>query len=46
MAAKKTGRYKVLRDHAGRTAGDVIDLEPEEAALLVRDGMLTAVEEA
>lgn len=46
MAAKKTGRYKVLRDHAGHTAGDVIDLEPEQAATLIRDGMIAPVEEA
>ena len=46
MATKKTGRYKVLRDHAGRTAGDTIDLPDDEAALLIRDGMIAPVQEA
>lgn len=46
MATKKTGRYKVLRDHAGRATGDTIDLSDEEAALLIRDGMITPAEEA
>jgi len=45
MAAKKTGRYKVLRDFGGHTAGDVIDLDDETAALLIRDGMVAPVTE-
>lgn len=45
MAAKKTGRYRVLREHAGRQVGDTVDLEPEEAAPLIRDGMIAPVEE-
>lgn len=41
MATKKTGRYRVLREFGGHSVGDMIDLDPEEAALLVRDGMVT-----
>lgn len=41
MAAKKTGRYRVLREFGGHAVGDTIDLEPDEAALLIRDGMIT-----
>ena len=43
--AKKTGRYKVLRDFAGHAAGALIDLTDEEAATLIRDGMIAPVEE-
>jgi hypothetical protein len=45
MATKKTGRYRVLRDFAGHAAGDIIDLTDEEAATLVRDGMVAPVQE-
>ena len=45
MAAKKTGRYRVLRDFGGHAAGDVIDLAADEAALLIRDGMVAPAEE-
>ena len=41
MAAKKTGRYRVLRDFADHVAGDLIDMPEDEAALLIRDGMIT-----
>lgn len=44
MAAKKTGRYRVLRDFADHVAGDRVDLTEEEAALLIRDGMVTEEE--
>ena len=45
MVTKKTGRYRVLRDFGGHTAGDTIDLAAEDAALLIRDGMVAPVEE-
>jgi hypothetical protein len=45
MATKKTGRYVVLRDFADHVAGDRIDLTDEDAALLLRDGMVARVEE-
>lgn len=45
MATKKTGRYRVLRDFGGNLAGDLIDLDPDNAAELVRDGMVEPVEE-
>lgn len=43
MVTKKTGgagRYVVLRDFGGNVAGDVIDIDPDTAADLVRDGMV------
>lgn len=42
MATRKAGsnRYTVLRDFGGNVAGDVIELEEEAAAELVRDGMV------
>jgi hypothetical protein len=43
--AKKTGRYRVLRDFADHRAGDLIDLPDDEAALLIRDGMVAPNEE-
>ena len=46
MATKKTGRYRVLRDFGEHRAGDLIDLADDEAALLIRDGMVTRTEEA
>lgn len=46
MATKKTGRYRVLREFAGHAPGDLIDLPDEEAALLIRDGMITDAQEA
>ena len=45
MAAKKTGRYRVLRDFGEHRAGDTIDLPDEDAALLIRDGMVAPNEE-
>lgn len=44
--AKKTGRYRVLRDFADHRAGDQIDLPDEDAALLIRDGMIAAPDTA
>lgn len=47
MPAKKdsgTTRYRVLRDCAAGAAGDVVDLADADAALLIRDGMLTPEE--
>jgi len=44
MATKKTGRYRVLRDFGGHVAGDLIDLDDEAAATLIRDGMVRAEE--
>ena len=47
-AAKKepgTARYTILRDCAVGAAGDTIALEPDDAALLVRDGMISPAEE-
>lgn len=47
MATKKSGRYRVLRDFNGHAAGDMIDLDDDTAALLIRDGMVApAGEEA
>jgi hypothetical protein len=45
MATKKTGRYRVLRDFADHVAGDLIDLTDEDAATLIRDGMVAPVQE-
>lgn len=48
MAAKKettTVRYTVLRDFGGNLAGDVLDLDPANAADLVRDGMVAPAPE-
>lgn len=48
MAEKKaarTGRYVVLRDYGEYLAGDVIDLDPGDAADLVRDGMVAPAED-
>lgn len=45
MATKKdTGRYVVIRDFADHVAGDVIDLDADQAAELIRDGMVAAKE--
>jgi len=44
MPAKKTGKYRVLRDFAGHAAGELIDLPDDEAALLIRDGMVAPEE--
>lgn len=43
MAKKDTAttRYRVLRDHDDRVAGDIVELDPADAALLIRDGMIT-----
>jgi hypothetical protein len=43
MATKKTGAYEVLRDFGDHVAGDRIDLPDEEAAAMVRDGMVAPV---
>lgn len=51
-----TARYRVLRDTAVPAAepggqgvlalaGDVVDLDPDTAALMVRDGMVAPAEE-
>lgn len=51
-----TGRYRVLRDvgipaaepggqGAIALAGDLVDLDPDTAALMVRDGMVAPAEE-
>lgn len=46
MPAKKTAvRYRVLRDFGENQKDDVIDLTPETAAVMVRDGLVTPVEE-
>lgn len=46
MATKKqAGTYRVLRDFAEYSAGQVIDVADDEAALLIRDGMITRVED-
>ena len=45
MATKKADRYRVLRDFGEYLAGDVIDLVPDDAADLVRDGMVAPAEE-
>jgi hypothetical protein len=46
MATKKqTGRYLVLRDFAEYTAGQIIDVDDDAAALLIRDGMIAPAEE-
>lgn len=49
MATKKTGRYRVLRDTtvngAPAAPGDLVDVDDETAALLIRDGMIAAVQE-
>lgn len=47
MATKKAGGtalYTVLRDFAGNLAGDRIELDPDSAADLVRDGMIAPVD--
>jgi len=44
MAVKKessAGRYRVVRDCAAGQAGDVVQLDSDQAALLIRDGMVT-----
>lgn len=52
-----TARYRVLRDTAVPAAepggqgtialaGDYVHLDPDTAALMIRDGMVTAAEEA
>lgn len=41
MATKKSGRYRVLREFAGHAVGDMIDLNSDDAALLIRDGFVT-----
>lgn len=49
MATKKSagsGRYTVLRDCAVGEAGDQVDLDPDTAADLIRDGMVAPAEEA
>lgn len=48
MATKKAGGtavYVVLRDYAGNLAGDRIELDPDDAAELVRDGMVAPVDQ-
>lgn len=45
MATKKTGRYRVLRDCPVGQAGDVVDLPDDQAALLIRDGMIQEVDQ-
>jgi len=44
MATKKdagaTARYRVLRDFGGNVAGDILNLDQDNAADLVRDGMI------
>lgn len=45
MPTKKSGRYRVLRDFAGHTAGELVDLAADDAALLIRDGMVAPAEE-
>lgn len=45
MATKKTGRYRILRDCSVGAAGDYVDVDPNLAALLIRDGMITETEE-
>lgn len=55
MAKKGTGRYRVLRDVAippatpagegtSVPAGEIVELDPDTAALLIRDGMISAEE--
>lgn len=41
MARKKTGRYLVVREFGAFTPGEGVDLTDDEAALLIRDGMVT-----
>ena len=38
-------RYTVLRDYAEYVAGDVVTLTPDDAALLIRDGIVAPVQE-
>lgn len=47
MARKEAGtaRYLILRDCAVGLAGETIDLDPDTAADLVRDGMVAPTEE-
>jgi hypothetical protein len=43
MATKKeagSGHYVVLRDYGENLAGDIITLDPADAALLIRDGIV------
>jgi len=40
-----TARYLILRDCAVGLAGETVLLDAEAAALLVRDGMITPIEE-
>lgn len=48
MPSKKepggTVRYVVLRDFGGNLAGDVLELDPDSAADLIRDGMIAPEE--
>lgn len=47
MATKKQtgpGVYVVLRDFGGNVAGDHIELTSDQAADLVRDGMIAATD--
>lgn len=48
MATKKdgaTGRYTVLRDCAVGVEGDIVQLDADTAADLMRDGMVAPAEE-
>ena len=47
MPAKKRteGRYVVLRDFGQWVAGDRIDLDDDQAALMIRDGMVRPADE-
>jgi len=46
MATKKnSGKYVVLRDFAEYLAGDEIDLPDDQAAELIRDGMVALKED-
>lgn len=47
MATKKdpgTARYRVIRDYAEGAAGDYVMLSPDDAALLIRDGIVEPAE--
>lgn len=43
---ERRSRYRVLRDCAVGVAGDLVLLDAEEAALLIRDGMVAPPEES
>jgi len=46
MATKKTAaQYRVLRPWDGHEAGELIELDPDAAALLIRDGIVALTEE-